>query len=356
MNSVHQAGGQAAGTVNKPMMIAGMPVLSDSGVDAGVQPHDASTPPRASGPGDWVAGDYPSDLFVPYLEIKGVPGQRDLVRQYKVHVPASYQREKPMPLVFCIHGLGQDPNLFCLSGAKLDKAADQAGFILVMPLGYESSWNGGTCCGRARDEKLDDVALIRAILADVAKHLNVDLERVYTTGLSNGGYLSYRLACEAPDLFAGVVVGSGAVGINAFPDKADENPELLSVTSNFTDCAPSRPLSILHLHGTADGYIPHTLQAKSLMLMAEKYGCSQTSMPAVSPNSAGDSSCVTYAGCSAGVELTGCTVEGGGHCWFGSDDCGTGAGFLGMAFVGENSDTLDNNHELLEFLQRHPAR
>src|SRR5258707_13746188 len=89
--------------------------------------------------------------------------------------------------------------MFCVTGAEIDKLSDAKGFILVMPNGYQNSWNAGTCCGGASTSKLDDVALFRAIFKEVSTHVNVDLGRVYATGLSNGGYISYLLPCAAAD-------------------------------------------------------------------------------------------------------------------------------------------------------------
>src|SRR5260370_26596224 len=77
-----------------------------------------------------------------------------------------------------------------------------------MPFGYQNSWNGGACCGNAQSMGLDDVALIRAIFDAVGSHVNIDRGRVFTTGFSNGGYLSYRLACDAADLFVAPAPGS----------------------------------------------------------------------------------------------------------------------------------------------------
>jgi poly(3-hydroxybutyrate) depolymerase len=94
-------------------------------------------------------------------------------------------------------------------------------------------------------------------------------------------------------------------------------------------------------------------EAKSLSLIASAYGCTGTPVPAAMPASGGDTTCTSYAGCPRGVEVTGCSVQAGGHCWFGSDDCGTGAGFIGLAFVGDNSDTLNNDDAILAFLRRH---
>src|SRR5687768_9906335 len=70
---------------------------------------------RGTGPGDWTAGDYPPDLRgQTYLEISGLDGQQGNTRQYKVHVPPGYDPKVPTPLVFCIHGLGQNAVMFCV--------------------------------------------------------------------------------------------------------------------------------------------------------------------------------------------------------------------------------------------------
>jgi polyhydroxybutyrate depolymerase len=224
----------------------------------------------------------------------------------------------------------------------MDKKSDAAGFILVMPNGYQQSWNAGTCCGGASTEQLDDVALFRAIFAEVDGHLNVDHKRVFATGLSNGGYMSYRLACDAADLFAAVAPGAGAIGINSIG--GGTNP-----TSDFTACNPSTHVSVLDIHGTADGLVSYALQAPSLSLISGKDGCATTTVPAAAPPSAGDTTCVSYTGCPQGVEVTGCTITGGGHCWFGSPDCGTGAGPIGAAFVGANSNTMMNTDAVWDF-------
>jgi polyhydroxybutyrate depolymerase len=299
-----------------------------------------------TGPGDWVAGDYPPDIQAQnYLEISGVKGQGSYVRQYKVHVPPSYDPKVPTPLVFCIHGLGQDAVMFCVTGTELNKTSDDKGFILVMPNGYQNSWNGGTCCGGASSEMLDDVALFRAMFEELKKHLNVDLRRVYATGLSNGAYMSYRLGCDAADIFAAVAPGAGAIGKNDIGGGTN-------TASDFTTCEPSRPVSVLDLHGMSDGLIPYALQAPSLMHMAAKNGCGSTTAPAVAPTSMGDTACVSYVGCPSGVEVTGCSITGGGHCWFGSPDCGTGGGAIGAAIVGANSTTLKNNDAIWDFFVR----
>jgi polyhydroxybutyrate depolymerase len=125
-------------------------------------------------------------------------------------------------------------------------------------------------------------------------------------------------------------------------------------TSDLTACAPTHPVSVLDIHGTADPLIAYGAQAPSLATFYRADGCSATTGAATVPMSGGDTTCVTHGGCPAcpAIEVTGCSIEGGGHCWFGSSDCGTGGGSLGNAFVGNNSTFMKNTDAIWAFLSR----
>jgi polyhydroxybutyrate depolymerase len=323
--------------------------------DAGARSDGSSSCPSSAGTtasqsgylGDWTAGDYPQDFVDAgtYLTISGVSGQMGNVRQYAVHVPTGYSSDTPVPALFCLHGLGQSASLFCLdTGVAWPTKGDQEGFVVIMPNGYQSSWNGGTCCGAAASDGLDDVALIRAIFAEVGTHVNIDLGRVYATGLSNGAYLSYRLGCEAADLFVAIAPSAGAVGTAAIGGGTQ-------TTSDLTTCAPTSKISVLDIHGTSDPLIPYADQKPSMAVFQEANGCSSTEDAATVPPSGGDTTCVSFTGCPTcpNVEITGCSIQGGGHCWFGSSDCGTGAGALGTGIVGNNSNFMMNTDAIWNF-------
>jgi polyhydroxybutyrate depolymerase len=325
------------------------PSTNESGSIETSSPPDLVPPVRSTGPGDWGAGDYPPALRAQeYLEIEGVAGQGELVRQYKVHVPPSYDPELPTPLVFCFHGLMQNAVSFCVDGSGMVEAADERGHVLVMPNGFASSWNAGSCCGDASARQLDDVALIRALVAELGAHLNLDLDRIYATGFSNGGYLSLRLACEASDLVAAVASGSGAIGTN-------DNGGGTNAMSDFVACEPAGAVPVLALHGTEDTLVPYRSHQPTLAHFAAAAGCDPTTGPAVNPPSEGDSVCVSHTACPEGIEVTGCTVAGGGHVWFGDPSCGTGVGPLGCVFVGANSAVLDNTRAAWDFFERAAA-
>lgn len=156
-------------------------------------------------------------------------------RTYLVHVPPSYTGATPVPLVVDYHGFTSTATAqAAISGFKL--LSDTAGFIVVHPQGLGNAWNAGICCSTAND----DMAFSRALVAKMRDEAAIDARRVYATGLSNGGAMSHRLACEAADLFA-------AVAPMAFP---------ISI-SPPSSCVPSRPIPVLTFMGLTDQVVPY---------------------------------------------------------------------------------------------------
>jgi polyhydroxybutyrate depolymerase len=294
--------------------------------------------------GDWGPGNYPSALHsLDFISITGVSGQKDYTREYKVHVPKGYDKNHPAPVVFCLPGIGETVVMFCvrgtnttpykgngLHGGLIDKS-DENGFVLIMPEGYDVSWNAGVCCGKASTEQLDDVALMRAILDEVKKHVNVDTKRVYAVGFSNGAFLADRLACEASDMIAAVVEASG--GIRTLPKSA---------------CRPQYPVAVLGTHGQGgnDYFVRYSNDLASMEQFARANGCSTQTAQASFPSSVGDGTqpgdvtCVSYMGCPSNTEVTFCSVQQGGHCWYGTPSCGTGFGAAAAKIaLGKGIDT-----------------
>jgi len=164
-------------------------------------------------------------------------------RSYLLYVPTSVDWDKPVPLILVFHGgTGNGKSARVMSG--FNEVADRHGFIVAYPdgTGHLSddiilTWNGGECCGYAQKNNVDDVGFARAVVAHVQSQVNIDSKRIYATGMSNGGILSQRLACEASDLFAAIAPVAG--------------------TLNFPNCDPSEPLSVIEFHGTADLHLPY---------------------------------------------------------------------------------------------------
>jgi polyhydroxybutyrate depolymerase len=141
---------------------------------------------------------------------------------------------------------------------------------------------------------------MRAIVADVAARACVDLSRVYATGLSNGGFLSHRLACEASDLVAAIAPVASVIGVP------------------MDECTPGAAVPVMHVHGTSDFLVPYdgNFFYPSVQATVEHWvttnGCDDT--PAVTLD-ASRTTCETWSGCRDGSEVVLCTIEGGGHEW-----------------------------------------
>ena len=156
-----------------------------------------------------------------------------LDRDYRLFVPAGARRARP--LLLALHQLhGSAAEWERRSG--LDAGAATNGIVVAYPDGMDHSWDAGTCCQPAAGRRIDDVAFLRAVVTDVARRTPIDLSRVAVTGFSNGALMSYRLVCSAADVVHVAVPVAGDLVAGR--------------------CEPSRPISVLHVHGGRDRVIP----------------------------------------------------------------------------------------------------
>src|SRR4029077_14107873 len=130
---------------------------------------------------------------------------------YTVHLPPSYDGSKATPLVLNWHGLTSSASQEETFTA-MDAVSDSEGFVLVYPNSPDMSWNAGTCCAFSAMTR-DDVGFALALVAEIERHGCIDAKRVYTTGMSNGAFMSYRLGCEHAETFAAIAPVAGKVGI-----------------------------------------------------------------------------------------------------------------------------------------------
>jgi polyhydroxybutyrate depolymerase len=165
-----------------------------------------------------------------------------ITREYLVHVPKSY-RGAPTPMLIALHGGGGDADFQADdSKYKLISKSEQAGFIAVFPNGYSrfpsgilATWNAGTCCGKAVANNIDDVGFIREVIHRMERQANIDPKRIFATGMSNGAMMSWRLACEAPEI-RGIAPVEG--------------------TDNTTACKPAHPVAVIEFHAADDPNVP----------------------------------------------------------------------------------------------------
>jgi len=231
-------------------------------------------------------------------------------RDWILHVPPGYDGATPVPLVLDLHGLGSNAiQQRAISG--MTRISDREGFLLVHPDGIDNAWNAGMCCSRT---PTDDVGFVRALVAAVSSQANVDASRVYATGLSNGGAMSQRLACDGADLFA-------AAAPMAFP--VPFRP--------LSQCHPVRPIPVLTFMGLTDVLVRYDGPSfpsapATLDFWHDVNACEGTTPDAVIVK--GDSRCETFTHCADGVEAGLCSITarsfGGtpidGHVLYFNDD------------------------------------
>lgn len=266
-------------------------------------------------------------------------------RTYEIHLPGNHAPDSPAAIVIVLHGGGGNAaNAERMSG--MSTKADKEGFIAVYPNGTPArpngqllTWNAWRCCGAALDRKVDDVSFIRAVVDDVARRYPVDRKRIYATGLSNGGMLSYRLGCEAGDLFAAIAPVAGAL--------------------NSYDCTTGPKVSVIAFHGTADKHVlfdgghpessfdshvrADNAVAYAMQTWRKRDACEGRDVPERKGS-------IIHSAwkCEEGTAVELYAVEGGGHSWPG--------GQKGLRFGNVDAPTteLSATDAMWEFFKGHP--
>ncbi len=230
-----------------------------------------------------------------------------ITRYYLVHVPTCYAPPKEVPLVVALHG-GAGTGEAVEKQLRLNSKADEECFIAVYPNGVSyvgtpgtrQVWNSGP---REQYPEIDDVGFISSMIAELKRDYRIDERMVYATGISSGGRMTYRLACELSDTIAAVA-----------PIGAPLHAE----------CNPARSISVLHFHGTDDMHNPYDggpscssagdLNVPSVSdtigFWTNENGCPDQSEVTYEN---GEVTCETYAPCDSGSEVTLCTIDNGGH-------------------------------------------
>jgi polyhydroxybutyrate depolymerase len=277
-----------------------------------------------------------------------------LQRRYLVHVPFKPQPPQASPVVIAFHGGGGNPqSMVRLSG--LNAKSEEAGFIVVYPFGTGRlenqmlTFNGGGCCGYAMENEIDDVAFTRALLDDLATVANIDANRIFATGLSNGGIMAHQVASELSDRIAAIAPIGGP---------------LMRDTVNAKRAVP-----VMHFHGTADAFAPfrggygkgsfgrsqgvtdfHSVE-HTIRTWVANNGCHAEPIVVPLPDTVGDGmKCTrkTWIGGKDGSEVVLIEIEGGGHTWPGMKPL--------HEMLGSSTMDISANDLMWEFFQRHPMK
>jgi polyhydroxybutyrate depolymerase len=238
------------------------------------------------------------------------------IREYLVHLPIHFLSAQSYPLVLAFHGrLGTSSGMQSLSG--FNAVADANQFIVVYPQGVERSWADGRGATPADLQGIDDVGFISTLIDHLSNTLPIRKAQVYATGISNGGLLAQRLACELSDRITAIAVVA-----------ATFSSKLVST------CRPVRPVPVLQIMGTQDPYVPFeggTLSRgaggellsheQAIVTWVRLNGCSTSPLTTHLPDLAQDGTLIeqqVYEFCAAAAQVQSYVIHGGGHTWPGS--------------------------------------
>jgi polyhydroxybutyrate depolymerase len=264
-------------------------------------------------------------------------------RSYLVHVPPRASHGRPLPLVVLLHGGGGNARQAARS-YRMNQVSDREQFLVAYPNGtgrFENAlltWNAGNCCSYAMEQRVDDVAFIRAMVEQIDRDFGIDRARIYATGMSNGAMMAYRLGCEAADLFAAIAPVAGALNIS---------------------CRPSDEVSVAIFNGTDDQHVPYRggTGAKAreervdrpvshaVNVWVNANGCS----PRPVRSRTGSIAIDTWSPCREGTAVTLYTIVGGGHAWPGGEPSR-------RREADRPTQEISASVEMWDFFENHPKR
>ena len=260
-----------------------------------------------------------------------------VTREYYVSYPVN--PPEPCPLIISMHGYGGDAS-WHRNFTEMDDYTIPQNIAVVYPEGLLNSWNVG---GFWENNNFDDVGFISTLIDSMATQFNIDLDRVYACGFSNGGYMAYELSCELSDK----IVAFGSVAGNF-------------LLNEDQICDQTRKIPIIDFHGTADTFVPYDIpfagnySPDGSMLFDENlaYWMNFNSLTEMTieevPNiDLLDGSWVekyTVSGENTNAQFVHFRVYNGGHQWFGSTTANSYIGYLGT-----NNHDINANEELISF-------
>jgi polyhydroxybutyrate depolymerase len=271
-------------------------------------------------------------------------------RSYLIHLPPVYQPGTSLPLVLALHGGGGTAaGMEKLTG--LSKVSDKGEFILCYPQGIGKNWNDGRNVkdSKAAQEDINDVGFLLALMDKLTADYGADPHRIYMTGISNGGFMSYRMGLEAADRLAAIA------------------PVAANLAEDVLNLKPSQPISVLIINGDEDPLVPweggwvgfggkkrgkcisamdtqHFWQtadgitpgSESVTILPEQNTKDGTRIQVLASHNDGN-----------GADVVLYDVQGGGHTWPG------GWQYLGVWLVGRTSRELNASEVIWEFFKEH---
>ena len=215
-------------------------------------------------------------------------------REYIIYVPENYTGTSSLPLLLSFHGLTSNME-FNFNYTNFDQLAENENFIVVYPNGIDNSWT-------VNSSNNPDIDFIEALLDQLENDYKIESNRIYSTGMSNGGNFSFTLACELSNRIAAIASVTG-----------------LMLQVAIGDCIPTRPLAILHIHGTEDPIANYAFVQRGLNFWIEHNTTNMnpivSNIPDIDTQDGSTVEKYEYINGENGVEVLHLKVIGGGHQW-----------------------------------------
>ena len=222
-------------------------------------------------------------------------------RNYIYHLPTGYNAANAYPLVLNLHGYTSNASQQMLY-TQMNTSADANGYIVVYPNGIANYWN-------SFGAGADDVKFLSQLIDTISAHQHVNPKRVYSCGMSNGGYMSYTLACTLADKLAAIASVAGTMSLNT-----------------YSTCQPARKIPVMHIHGTTDPTVNYNTGApnsigveQTLAFWRDTLDCQHITDTTDIPNTSTADGCtaqrIHYPTCAGGNDILFFKITGGGHTW-----------------------------------------
>lgn len=268
-------------------------------------------------------------------------------RFYIAHIPHSYNKYKPTPLVLVMHGGGGNPEEMSRD-TGMNNVSDRNNFIVAYPAGTAArfknrflTWGTGCADDYASVQNIDDVGFLRKVIEDVSSKFNINQKMIYSTGISEGAMMSYRLACELSDKIAAIAPVAGTI--------------------TFSDCIPDSHVSVIHFHGLEDKFALYNGGANekhivepvlsvndTIAFWVKKNGLLSNSVAA---NKIGNAEMLQYGPGDDGVEVVLWTIKDGGHTWPGGN-----MPSYSLVLLGNESHDINASELMWSFFKAHPKK
>lgn len=271
------------------------------------------------------------------------------VRTYRLYAPAKTRTS--MPLLLVLHGGGGSGSAMeGLTLGQFNRLADARGFIVVYPDGIGRGWNDGRndMKSKATQDNVNDVGFLRALVEQLARQYSIDRKRVYATGISNGGLMSYRLACDAADVFAAVAPVAASMSVELAPECHPARPVSIAIIDGVDDPVMPWKGGVIKVLWSRRGTIVSAMDSFQRWLALDRCDKPITDSPVDRVHDDGTTLVIhTARHCADDSEARLYEIRGGGHTWPG------GSPHLSERIVGKVSRELNASEVIWEFFARH---